>query len=59
MKYVVTINQHIKYGETLIGEFDDLAEVQGFIETIIAHFEQVSVSIAVVTDEPDEEGADE
>lgn len=59
MKYVVTINQNLKYNETLIGEFDDLTGVQIFVKTIIAHFERVKVSIEVVTDAPDEEGADE
>ena len=56
MKYRVTINQNLKYNETLIGEFDDLAGVQIFVKTIIDHFERVKVSIEVVTDE---EGADE
>lgn len=48
MKYKVSINQQLKYTEVIEGIFDDLAEVQQFIETVMTHFENVSVSIDVV-----------
>ena len=56
MKYRVTINQKLKYNETIVGEFNNLTEVQTFIETVIAHFEKASIGIEVITGE---EGADE
>ena len=51
MIYEVTINQRFKYNETIVGRFTDLAEVQQFVETVIAHFEKVELNIAVLRDE--------
>lgn len=54
MKYKVTINQQLKYTEVVEGIFDDLAEVQQFIETVMKHFINVSVSIDVITEESED-----
>lgn len=54
MKYKVTITQQIKYSDQIIGIFDNLAEVQQFIETIMAHFEKVSVGIDVVAEKSED-----
>ena len=51
MKYKVTITQQIKYGEQIVGIFDNLADVQQFIETVMEHFEKVSVGIDVIAEE--------
>ena len=55
MKYNVTIRQNIKYQETLTGTFENLAVAQQFIETVMKHFDEVSVTIEVVTEEAAEE----
>lgn len=55
MKYNVTIRQNIKYQETLTGTFENLAVAQQFIEVVMKHFEEVSVTIEVVTEEAAEE----
>ena len=55
MKYNVTIQQNIKYQETITGTFENLAVAQQFIETVMKHFEEVSVTIEVVTEEAAEE----
>ena len=51
MKYIVKINQKLQYNETLIGEFTNLAVVQQFVETVINHFENVSVNISIEMEE--------
>lgn len=51
MKCIVTIIQKRKYDETLVGEFDNLAVVQQFIDMITKHFKDVAISIEVVTEE--------
>ena len=55
MKYNVTIRQSIKYQETLTGTFENLAVAQQFIETVMKHFDEVSVTIEVMTEEAAEE----
>jgi len=54
MKYNVTIKQNIKYQETITGTFENLAVAQQFIEAVMKHFEEVSVTIEVETDEEPE-----
>ena len=49
MKYRIIIHQRIKYNDNLMGYFDDLAEAQKFIETVLKHFEKTDVSIEVIT----------
>lgn len=50
MKYEITITQEVKYRDDIIGTFTNLAVAQQFIETVIRHFEKVSVSIRVITE---------
>lgn len=54
MKYNVTVKQTLKYQETITGTFTNLAVAQQFIETVINHFEEVSISIEVITEGEDE-----
>lgn len=56
MKYIITVRQELKYSETLQGTFDDLVEVQQFIETVMKHFEKVSIHIEIVTDDTEVDG---
>lgn len=58
MKYRVIVHQEMKYGETITGTFDNLEVAQSYIELTMKHFDNVRISIEVVTDE-DEEGVDE
>ena len=55
MKYNVTIRQNIKYQETLVGTFENLAIAQQFIDMVLKHFEEISVTIDLVTEEEPEE----
>lgn len=55
MKFKVTITQNLKYHDTITGMFTSLVLVQQFIETVLNHFEAVSVSIDVITEEEDDE----
>ena len=61
MKYEIRIDQPGKYGtETIKGEFDNGSEAEEFVETVMEHFQNVTVEItAVASNVPDEEGADE
>ena len=54
MTYEVTINQRFKYNETIVGRFTDLAEVQQFVEMVIAHFEKVELNIAIAREDQEE-----
>ena len=59
MKYKVSVTQRLKYSDTITGTFSNLAIVQQFIETIVNHFEEVEISIDVITKEEEEdEGSD-
>lgn len=51
MKYIITVKQELKYMETIMGIFGDLIEAQQFIETVMRHFEKVSIHIEIVTDD--------
>lgn len=51
MKYKVRITQRIDYGQAIIGTFVSMMDVQALIETVFAHFENVSIEIEVVMDE--------
>lgn len=55
MKYRVVIHQDLKYGETVIGTFDNLNVAQNYIEMTVKHFDAVKVSIEVVTDDEEAE----
>lgn len=55
MKYKVSVTQRLKYNDTITGTFSSLAVVQQFIETIVNHFEEVEISIDVITKEEDED----
>lgn len=54
MKYIVTVHQEMKYGETITGTFDNLEVAQSYIELTMKHFDNVRISIEVVTDEDEE-----
>lgn len=58
MKYKVTITQQIKYSDTLEGVFDNLVEVQQFIDAVMAHFEKISISIDVIDESEESEDAE-
>lgn len=45
MKYIVTIKQDLKYTESVTGKFDAFADAIGFIEMVLAHFENVEVCV--------------
>lgn len=47
MKYKVTITQRLEYGQDIIGTFQSLMEAQEFIETVFAHFANISIEIEV------------
>lgn len=51
MKYKVRIMQRIDYGQDIVGTFVSMMDVQALIETVFAHFENVSIEIEVVMDE--------
>lgn len=55
MKYRVSVTQRLKYSDTITGTFSNLAVVQQFIETIVNHFEEVEISIDVITKEEEED----
>lgn len=55
MKYIVTVIQNIKYTDRIKGKFTNLAVVQQFVEMVSKHFEKVSISIDVVTEDEQEE----
>ena len=61
MKYEIRIDQPGRYGtETIKGKFDNGSEAEEFVETVMEHFQNVTVEItAVASNMPDEEGADE
>ena len=61
MKYEIIIEQPGRYGtETIRGGFDNGSEAETFFETVMEHFQNVTVKItAVASNMPDEEGADE
>lgn len=61
MKYEIRIDQPGRYGtETIKGEFDNGGEAEAFVETVLEHFQNVTVEItAVASNMPEEEGADE
>ena len=58
MKYKVAVTQQIKYSDTLEGVFDSLVEVQQFIDTVMAHFEKISISIDVINESEESEDAE-
>ena len=55
MKYKVIVHQNLKYSDNIVGYFDNLTEVQTFIETVLTHFENADVSIEVVVPKEEEE----
>ena len=56
MKYEVSVVQRIKYSETITGEFDNMEEMQKFVDTIMGHFECVTVHVTSrTTNMPEEE----
>ena len=55
MKYRVIVHQEMKYGETIIGTFDNLEIAQAYIELTMKHFDKVKISIEVVTDDEEAE----
>ena len=54
MKYKVIVHQNLKYSDNIVGYFDNLTEVQTFIETVLTHFENADVSIEVVVPKEEE-----
>ena len=55
MKYIVTVHQEMKYGETITGTFDNLEVAQSYIELIMKYFDKVKISIEVVTEDEEAE----
>lgn len=51
MKYKVTITQYDKYSQDIIGTFISMMDVQALVETVFAHFKNVSVNIEVDPEE--------
>ena len=60
MKYEIRIDQPGKYGtETIKGEFENGGEAEAFVETVMEHFQNVTVEITEEVSNMPEEGADE
>ena len=61
MKYEIRIEQPSRYGTEIIkGVFDNGSEAEAFVETVMEHFQNVTVEItAVASNIPCEEGVDE
>lgn len=55
MKYRVIVHQEMKYGETITGTFDNLEIAESYIELTMKHFDNVRISIEVVTDDEEAE----
>lgn len=55
MKYKIIIHQELRYGENVIGTFDNLEVAQSYIELTMKHFDKVKITIEVVTDDEEAE----
>ena len=55
MTYIVEIRQKLQYYDTIILHFDNLAEAEALIETILAHADGITdIKITVELDTEDE-----
>ena len=59
MTYEIRIDQPNRYGtDTIKGEFESGSEAEAFVETVMEHFQNVTVEItAAVSNRPEEEDA--
>lgn len=48
MLYRATLKQKIKYDETVVGHFDNFDDVMNFAQSIIEHFDNVTITIEKV-----------
>lgn len=55
MKYEIRIDQSNRYGtDTIKGEFESGSEAEAFVETVMEHFQNVTVEItAAVSNRPE------
>lgn len=55
MVYKVIVEQHIKYAENLIAEFENLEDAEVFINICFAHCKSIDVHIVVETENKESE----
>ena len=58
MKYEVHVEQNIKYLETIVANFEDSSAALNFMESVIRHCENVTVTLTMtnVVEEQEAEG---